>query len=74
MKEELLDDIIKESGPYQPPGMIVGVLWYMLHGVCILGSFLGSFLTADKIRMRTEMGSATEHKAQPTIEPNECVT
>ena len=21
MKEELLDDIIKESGPYQPPGL-----------------------------------------------------
>lgn len=67
MKEELLDDIIKESGPYQPPGMVVGVLWCMLHGVCTLGSFL----SVDKIRMRAEMSSTTEHDAQATIEPNE---
>lgn len=67
VKEELLDDIIKESGPYQPPGMVVGVLWCMLHGVCTLGSLL----SVDKIRMRAEMSSTTEHDAQPTIEPNE---
>ena len=67
VKEELLDDIIKESGPYQPPGMVVGVLWCMLHGVCTLGSLL----SVDKIRMRAEMSSTTEHDAQPTIEPDE---
>jgi len=70
VKEELLDDIIKESGPYKPPGKLLSLLLDSgTNDIKVAFTIL-----VDKIRMRAEMSSGTtsaEHGTESAIEPNE---
>ena len=64
MKEELLDDIIKQSAPYEAPGEGQGSV-----GICVL-----MYIYVERMQTRAEMSAAqasTTAHTEDMIQPNE---